>query len=374
MKVAENIETRSRPFTLAALRAAGVVLHRWLGITVGLVFMVTGLTGAVITYAPELTGMLFPAIDGPAPAGWMQRRAAILDITMAAHARGDVTLIRFPTEQQGAYEIYLADESHEYRDALTGDVVLVRTPLSDVLNFSRDLHTHLMMGHDGEELLGWLGVAMLVLVATGLWLWWPRFGLWRTAFAKPRSSALSPQLFWLHKTIGFVALPVLFFVTLTGVGMVFYYPAQALLTGMLGGEAPVIPQTLPADAAGEATDWNAVIAALDTTLPDGRTVFVSPQEKPDDVLMFRKQMPGELHPNGRSFIAITPAGDVLHATDASRLEAGMRATHAIYPLHSGKTPSETWRFLVFLAGIAPTFFFITGFWLWRLRRRRARRV
>lgn len=364
--MAENIKENASLFSPAALRAAGIFLHRWLGLTVGIVFVVAGLTGSLLAYAPEITGRLFPQIDGPPPAGWQQQRAHVLaQIERGVHA---ATLIRFPNESQSAYEIYLADDTLEYRDPLTGDVVLKREPLGDVLSFSRELHTHLFLGHEGEELLGWLGVAMLVLVASGLWLWWPRFGLWRFAFTRPRTHALGPKLFWWHKTVGFISLTALFFVTLTGVAMVFYVPAQKILTGLFGGSVPEIPRSH--DLASSRSDWPAVVAALDKALPDGRTVFLYPPRSDDAVLLFRKQMPGELHPNGRSFIALAPSGERLHANDATQLAAGMRATHAIYPLHSGKAGSETWRFVVFLMGIAPVFFFVTGMWLWLLRRRR----
>ncbi|HEX6930089.1 MAG TPA: PepSY-associated TM helix domain-containing protein [Gammaproteobacteria bacterium] len=360
-------------FSVASLRAAGIVLHRWLGLSVGLVFVVAGLSGALLAYAPEITGELFPVIDGPAPSGWERHRVEVLDRTQREHAPGEVTLIRFPNREQGAYELYLADDTLEYRDAVSGEIVLTRTPFSDVLSFSRELHTHLLAGHAGERVLGWLGIAMLVLTATGLWLWWPRFGAWRFAFRRPRSRGLSPQLFWWHKTVGLVSLATLFFVTLTGVAMVFYYPAQAVLTALLGGEAPEVPQTIPAGQA-SVIDWDAVITNLDETLPEGRTVFFYPPATPDDVLLFRKQMPGELHPNGRSFIAMTPGGDVMHANDATQLGAGVRAAQAIYPLHAGKAGSETWRFVVFLMGLVPSFFFVTGLWMWRLQRRRLARA
>jgi len=372
--MAEHSRENASLFSPAVLRAAGIFLHRWLGLTVGFVFLIAGLTGTLLAYAPELTGWMFPVIDGPPPENWQFRRAEILKRVSVEHAQGDVTLIRFPNMDQGAYEIYLANDALEYRDALNGDVVLTRTPYSDLLSFSRELHTHLLMGHEGEELLGWLGVAMLVLVATGLWLWWPRFGMWRFAFRQPRSTALAPQLFWWHKTVGFISLATLFFVTLTGVAMVFYTPAQKILTGMFGGEPPVIPSTLPADSPATGTNWSRVLAALDGTLPAGRTVFFYPPSTSNDVLRFRKQMPGELHPNGRSFIALAPDGELLHASDATTLAAGMRATNAIYPLHAGKADSETWRLVVALMGLAPLFFFVTGLWLWRLRGGRAKQT
>lgn len=352
-----------------SLREVGIFLHRWLGLTVGLVFLSAGLTGAILAYAPQLTGALFPVIDGPPPEGWQQHRATVLQ--QIEESGQPVTLVRFPNQHQSAYELYLADDTLEYRDAVSGGRVLVREPLGDILAFSRELHTHLFLGHEGEELLGWLGVAMLVLVGTGLWLWWPRFGLWKFAFTRPRTRALAPQLFWWHKTVGSISLATLFFVTLTGVAMVFYSPAQKILTAAFGGESPAVPQKLEQPAS--SSNWNAIVATLDATLPEGRLVFFYPPQSSDDVLLFRKQMPEELHPNGRSFIALTPSGELLYANDATQLGAGMRATHAIYPLHSGMTGSETWRFVVFLMGLAPVFFFITGFWLWQLHRRRLQR-
>lgn len=366
--MAENIARYSSVISPAAVRAAGIVLHRWLGITVGFVFVIAGLTGALLAYAPELTGAMFPQVKGPPAERWEQSRGHVLQRIEEEYSAGQVTLVRFPSEDQGAYELYLADDTLQYRDPITGDVVLRRTPYSDVLSFSRELHTHLFLGHEGEELLGWLGIAMLVLLATGLWLWWPRPGLWRFAFKRPTASRLGPQLYWWHKTIGFMSIGALFFVTLTGVAMVFYTPAQKVLTGLFGGEAPLVPRL--SETSIEKTDWPRVLASLDTTLPEGRTVFLYPPACASETLRFRKQMPGELHPNGRSFVAISRAGNVLHANDATEQELGMRATNAIYPLHAGKADSEAWRFIVFLMGIAPAFFFVTGFWLWRLRRRR----
>lgn len=348
----------------AALRAAGVVLHRWLGLIIGLVFVIVGLTGAILAYAPELKGMMYPVLDGPAPQGWEQRRADVLARIVEANAPR-ATLVRFPNAQLRAYEIYLADGAQEYRDALTGESVLVRTPFGDILGVAHELHTELLLGHDGEVLLGWLGVAMLVLLLTGIWLWWPRRGTWRFVFRKPRSRALVPQFLWWHKTVGVLSLATLFFVTLTGVAMVFYATAQALLLGLFGGSVPDVPRTLahPADH----IEWHSVVETLDAALPEGQTVYFYPPQQASDALRFRKRMPGEMHPNGLSFVVITPEGERQHAHDATGLGTGVRMTQSIYPLHSGYGSGELWRVVVFLMGIAPVFFFVTGAWPW-LRR------
>ena len=38
------------------------------------------------------------------------------------------------------------------------------------------LHGTLMIPEVGRKVVGWLGWAMFVSSATGLWLWWPRHG------------------------------------------------------------------------------------------------------------------------------------------------------------------------------------------------------
>ena len=345
-----------------SLREAGMFLHRWLGLTAGLVFVIAGLTGSLLAYQQELKTWMYPEIAGPPPEGWQERRAGVLS---RIHAEGgsDVVLVRFPKSLQGVYETYLADDRLQYRDALDGDVVLERSPGNDWLEFSRELHVHLLAGETGELVMGWLGVIMLALLLTGIWTWWPRRGLWRFAFRYPKTDRALPKVFWWHKTVGIALVPLLFFVTLTGVAMVFYFTAQGVLTSMLGGKPVDVPEKV--ERSGMSHDWKSIIASLDETLEEGRTVFLYPSRAADEALRFRKQMPGELHPNGRSFIAMDRQGGVLHANDATELEAGMRATHAIYPLHSGQVGSETWRLVVALCGLLPLGFFITGFIIWR---------
>lgn len=346
--------------TPADLRAAGVFLHRWIGLTAGLVFVIAGLSGSVLAYAQPIRNFFHPELAGPPPQDWLQQRAEVLE---GFSADTTIRTIRFPSEELGVYEIHHHDERVSYRDALNGELVLDGSAIIAVIVFLRDLHIHLLAGETGEQVMGWIGVMLLALLLTGIWTWWPRASGWRFVFRYPKSGRLLPQLYWWHKSAGIVVLPLLFFVTLTGVGMVFYAIAQSLLTSLFGGEPLAVPGTH--QAASDAYDWAAIVQSLDHTLPDGRTVYLYLPATAEATVRFRKKLPDELHPNGRSFIAMTRGGEILHANDATTLAAGMRATHAIYPLHSGKAGSETWRFAVFLAGLFPAIFFITGFILWR---------
>ncbi len=341
--------------------------HRWLGVLVGAVFVVTGLTGTALAYAPEILRALYPTLDRPLETDWPAARAEVLASIHAKHPDA-VGLIRFPTEALPAYEVYLTDGAQSYYAPGTGEHLATRAPGGDPLMFAHDLHIHLLAGGAGERLLGWLGLAMITMLVIGLWLWWPRRGAWRATFRKPRSPQRRYRWLWWHKIVGAVSFAVLMFVTLTGPAIIFYAQTQAVLTTLFGGDAT--PLRAPAPTAVGATDWNAVLASLDRALPSGRTVFYYP----GDSLTFRKRMPDELHPNGRSFIRISADGTLLSTVDASRSAAGQRMTNAIYPLHAGRTGSESWRAIVAATGVLPLFFFVTGVYTWLARRRHTNTV
>ncbi|HET7570566.1 MAG TPA: PepSY-associated TM helix domain-containing protein [Gammaproteobacteria bacterium] len=351
-----------------------VRLHRWLGFSAGTVFVLIGLSGTVLVYAPEIEQQIYPALARDLPANWRDFRPRVFERFEARHAPGEVVLVRFPGVTYNAYQLYLRDGSQEFRDPLDGRLLVRRGPVGDLVIAARTFHTELFGAATGEQVLGWLGLAMLALLAGGIWIWLPGRGRWRNAFRRPRpllSQRLyqsRPQLVWWHRTLGIVIVIPLLLVTLTGTALIFYGPAQALLTAAFGGQPPDIPAQVPAPRVTD-IQWRDVFATLDRTLPRGRTVFYYPSRQNERPLLFRKRMPAELHPNGRSFIALGRDGRLLFANDASRAAAGMQATHAIYPLHSGKLGMSWYRFLVALLGVAPLVFFVTGGWSWWLRQR-----
>jgi len=359
-----------RPQPLAArIRAVNVLLHRWLGLTAGVLFVLLGLSGSLLVFGPELLALQHRAVAGPPPEGWESNRAAVLARTLDEHPPGQVELVRFPREPLGVYEIYLTDEVQEYRHALSGEVLHEREGLGDLLMVAREFHTHLLTGETGELVLGWLGLVLLVLLVSGLWIWWPPKGAWGAALRYPVVRLPGPLLYWWHSTTGAVSFLLLGFLSLTGAAIVFYAVSQSLLTGLLGGQPPVLPTRVATHAE---IEWPAVLQRLDHTLPEGRTVFFYPPAEPGTPLVFRKQLPGELHPNGRSHVLLDARGELAAAYDASAAGWGIRATDSIYPLHAGRVGASWWQWVVAIAGVLPLPLFITGFILWRRARPPAR--
>lgn len=96
----------------------------------------------------------------------------------------------------------------------------------------------------------------------------------------------------------------------------------------------------------------AVLAKVESEFPDARLTFYYPPGEGLGYNEFRLKQPCELHPNGRSFLDLDAAGDVLQKDDACGIPPGQRALHAIYPLHSAKADSAACKLIAFLGAVA----------------------
>src|SRR3546814_13341004 len=57
--------------------------------------------------------------------------------------------------------------------------VLAQAPSSaGLVRVLHNLHGQLMIPGVGRQVVGWLGVAMLISCVSGIWLWWTTVGSW----------------------------------------------------------------------------------------------------------------------------------------------------------------------------------------------------
>jgi len=100
-------------------------------------------------------------------------------------------------------------------------------------------------------------------------------------------------------------------------------------------------------------------------LPAGRVTFVYPDLAGTGVLMVRKKMPGEPHPNGLSFLHIDIGnGEALAGTDGENAPPGDRVANWLYPLHSGKWGGRAWQAVVVLNGLLLIVMLVAGTLAW----------
>lgn len=350
------------PTPMRRLRAALSWLHLWLGLTIGTLFALVGLSGSVLVFHPELVQWQHPQLAVQAPVADGRVLASVLD---AWTPRG-LSAIDFPRDAMPAWQAYFDDGSRRYFATDDGALLLTRTTGDDLLLWLHEFHVELLGGEAGHQVLGAVGWISLGLLLTGLYLWWPRHGSLASHLRPYRGPPIRRWLSW-HRSAGVLLLPLLLLVTLTGVGMVYHDGARSLLTGLFGGGSPPAAPTLA--ASGARPDWPKVLDTARDALPGARLVRTSLPAAGSDVVGFRVRLPTEWHPNGRSLVFVDAAGRrVLMAHDATDQAAGARLDEAVYPLHIGAVGGRPYRWAVTLAGLVPAFLLVTGFLFWRRRR------
>jgi uncharacterized iron-regulated membrane protein len=356
-----------------AWRKAWWQIHKWIGLALMILLIPLGLSGIVLTWDDAIDHALNPqryAVQGEAslaPSAYAAAAGMVLKpnehlsqirypedggpvLAMAAGASGGKH--RGPPQR---ISIWLDPQSARVLDVARGDGGLIR--------FAHNFHGMLFIpGGPGRALIGLLGIAMFLMAAGGVWLWWPPIGSWVKGLRWQRGDRrLDTNL---HHRVGFwIALP-LAAQAFTGVWMA--WPQMMATIGLA--------QTRGGAMGGRA-------APAETTALT-----------PDQALAVAQAHVAGQHAPGRTVSIAWPAGDQgawrislagkggdVQVDDATRAvtpasprgDGGLAGAMRHY--HDGTLLGPIWRVLLVLLGLSPTLLGITGILMWlRGRRWRAR--
>ncbi len=362
-------------------------LHLWLGLGIGALFVLLGLTGSALVFYIEIDAALnrsgVATSSGPA-AGW---RSTVWDQALATgRARWDDPESEWSFEVTGEpgslpARYYPSSEHHGHhaeREMVwfspDGRQVLRAEPWGGYLmSWLYELHMHLLAGELGRQVIGWSGIAMLVLLVTGIVTWWPR-GSWRKALAFKRNAAPVRRLRDLHKLGGLWSGLLLFILVATGVFLALPDVKTAVVAATVTTPDP-LPKPRSSTSEGEQIPVSVALAAAQRALPDARLAFIDVPGIGDKPFRMRVQVPGDPHARfPSSFVFVDQySGRVLAVHDIRRGNAGTKVSAWFRTLHDGSVGGTAVRALTVLIGLAPTLLFVTGLLHWQ-RRRRARRL
>lgn len=349
-------------------RPAVLLIHRWAGLTLGVLVVVICLSGAIAVFRPEIDRLAckpasaapraadLDAIAAGLHAGSPGSRVASLVLASAA-GEADTWMLR--SEREGSWMVFT--------DPATGEE-LGRTRgrwSSAAAAWIARFHHDLWLPPAGGVVVGVGGLALVVFCLSGLYLCWP--GLFRRRLD-------------LHRAAGLAALPVLLFVAITGAMFEFTWLRRAAHRA-LGGTAADAPMVLrsrterpqSAAAAGPEIGWAAGFAAAAAAVPDGRVARLLPPRPNDANGTWRAtvDVPGSLSPNGGAIVQLDRrSAAVLELQDPRRMSAGGWLLNQHLGLHTGAWGGPLTRLLWVVVGVAPLILLITG---WRMWRRSARR-
>lgn len=337
--------------------------HLWLGLSLGLLFALAGLTGSALVFYVEADALLHPEIriEGRAtPTSYDHALAAL----RRAYPDHDGPWRFEVTDRPGAIPARYYDPPERAGRAFApmlvwlspdGNRVLRRDWWGDsAMTWIYDLHYRLKLEKPGGTAMGLAGLAMILLMISGVWAWWPRGRVGKALRVRPGAVPIR-RLRDLHKLAGLASLALLLPLAITG--------ALLDLPGML--PADTLPKPLSSAESGRDIGPAAALRIARACYPGARIAWIETPGPADAPYHLRVQFSGDpshRFPHGHVWIDRW-SGRVIGAAEGGAFNAWL------HPIHDGSLAGLPTRLLVFAAGFVPFFLFLTGWLRYRARKR-----
>ena len=349
-------------------------IHRWIGLVLVIPVGLVALSGTLLVFRDSYHRMRWPIVDRPQSASEVEAQPLLLRMIEERYAGGRVRIIKFPRAGVNAFHVYLADDGEVLVDPRSGREIVRWHWTSDPAAFLFELHANLLMGARGELANGYAALLLVFLTFSGVLLWLPRR---RTAFrlrdAVPRTLSAA-SLLKSHAASGVILAGGVLIFAVTGAGLVFYTEAGRLASVWFDAAAPEAPSAVIPPESRQRASWPEVLAAANRAWPESGPAMYYPGTPGNAVLTFRKRLPGEWHPNGRSYVLVDPyTAGVVQTIDARRQGAGTRGMHALYPVHAAKVGGLPLILVALVSGVGLAWLAAGGAWSYGVRAARSRR-
>lgn len=355
------------------MRNSLVFLHRYAGLLLGLFLLMSGLTGSAIVFSKAIDGFLNTQLLTVTPQPTLADIDVVLKNVRQTIPGQKPNSVYLPRAASDAVEVvYQASGMRVYADPYSGEVLGSRHGNDSLTGFLIDLHVHLLAGKTGEEVMGWIGLAGIVLAIVGLVLWWPKKGKWKQAVSVKWSAGAFRVWFDLHRVVGVFVLAFLLMTALTGAALALFdkvtEPVLIALTGK-GARQPA-PKSTPRD--GERMLLAPMLKQAAAIFPEGQITRITLPAKPDAAVGVRMRLQGEIHQFGRTFVWFDQYdGRVLRVDNALTAHRAVQIQSWLFPLHTGTYGGMLTQWLQVLVGISLSWLTVSGAWLW-LKRFRSR--
>jgi uncharacterized iron-regulated membrane protein len=305
------------------LRDRIFVFHRYLGLGVGCVIAMIGITGSLLIFQPDIElYWVTRTFDPIVPKAQRISIEAVVNTVQAIYKDTDLkpTTINVLPENE-FYSIRLSSDEGDSRldifvNAYTGEILGDRNYNNTLMAKLLQLHVSLFAGEIGTTIIG---IAAFSFTSFTGFCW--NFYDWTT--------------------------PLIYAATFTS------KPADLGSTSILGRSHLGLDD---------------ILHRSNAALPGTITTYIYPPTTPEEVFTIGKRLPSTPKGDGLSSVELDQySGEILRVYDERSLPLGDRILTTFEPLHYRTFGGLSTRILYVLVGFAPAVLIITGLTMWKHR-------
>lgn len=343
-------------------------IHLWLGLVSGLIVTVTGLSGSLYLWQPELSALFNPellTIRNHEPVSEEVIHRTAFDLYQM---NGDSLLqIGLPYRERQSISLTFTSGTTAFFHPVTGTFLGTKSSSMHFFEGLLRFHRTLLIPVYGRYIVGGNAFIFVAFILTsGFYLWWKRNrGRLRKGFTMKSRNRKMRFNYDLHKVLGIYFLLPLLLLGISGCYFTLIHLGKPA-PPPTGKNNPVAPVYSASDRPRPTVDER-----IGTPLNDGyllRAVYMP--KSPTGHFRFRyigARTPGKGVRKTRE-IVISRTGEIVNMSDFSEKPVTGKMADQMYPVHTGEIMGLAGRILVFLSGFIPLILWITGFRLYRFRK------
>jgi uncharacterized iron-regulated membrane protein len=347
--------------------------HLWFGLTIGILFFVIALSGAIYTWAPEISMIIYHQKVEPQEIPFVS--ASTLKATLNREfPNGDFRTVLYRNRASTINVLLYGPGTYYYAflNPYTGALIHLQDMNKGWLNYIKFLHRNLMLGNVGRQIVHWVTLLFLVMMVTGMVLWWPvRQGGRKQRLTIQWGASPKRLNYDLHNVLGFYATWVLIFTVITGLFWGFEIVRNSLRAAT--GENEMIYDTPKSEAGGSeaASDPFTLIDSLAGMFRErypSKSINISNPHQATDPIQVVVIDPDDLVYNTDHYYFDRYTGHPISGKFENGVHAEASLFHTlhgmVYDIHFGTILALPGRLLVFFASLIAASLPITGFIFW----------
>jgi uncharacterized iron-regulated membrane protein len=373
------------------------ILHLWLGMASGLVVVILGITGCLYCFIDEIKPLVYhdrifitatkqthrvplKQLRDKADAA-LPTKVPLLDIEIHTDKTHTVVFrYRERNNKANSYVNYFINYYRVYMNPYTGKVIKVENTKWEFFNLVVMLHCCLLLGHLGTQIITWCTIIFIVMLISGIYLWWPRdkaSSVKRLKFKWTEVTSWKRKNYDLHQILGFYIFIIAFFIALTGLAMLLPTLDRGIKYLVSGGKTLTVDSGIH-DHHMMGTNYSGpnpsgimdhVLEQALRNSPGISKFSLSLPKSVSDPLKVQSYKEKSRHHADRIFSFNANTGMLIKNQAFVALATADQLYELYYDVHVGALLSFPGKILAFLVSLITATLPISGFLIWRNRGR-----